>query len=237
MSYPGCNTACMNQALIEIVFVLDRSGSMSSVAASVVAGFNEFLRDQQAAPGRARFTLALFDDEYLLPANGLPILEVRPLDASTYVPRGSTALLDAIGRTVDDLGAGLAALPETERPGKVIVAILTDGYENASHRYTLRDVSARIRRQRDQYGWQFLFLGANQDAIATAASMSISAADAATFQADAAGAKASFKSTSRKASAMRMMAFAPGAPAPADLARPLAEIVAEDDRIERGKKR
>ena len=225
----------MNQALTEIAFVLDRSGSMSSVAESAVTGFNEFLRDQQAAPGEARFTLALFDDEYLLPVNALPVGQVPLLNAATYVPRGSTALLDAIGRTVDDLGARLAATPEAERPGKVIVAILTDGYENASQRCTIRDVSARIRHQRDHYNWQFLFLGANQDAIATAAQMSIGAHDAATFQADAAGARASFKSTSRKASAYRQMAFAPGAPAPADLHRPLSEIVADEDRIERSR--
>ena len=225
----------MNQTLTEIAFVLDRSGSMSSVAESAVAGFNEFLRDQQTAPGEARFTLVLFDDEYLLPACAMPVAQMRLLDAATYVPRGSTALLDAIGRTVDELGARLAATPEAERPGKVIVAILTDGYENASQRYTQRDLATRIRHQRDVYGWQFLFLGANQDAIATAAAMNIGAQDAATFQADAAGAKASFKSTSRKASAHRMMAFAPSAPAPADLHRPLSEIVADEDRIERGK--
>ena len=228
-------TLGMNQSLTEIAFVLDRSGSMSSVAESAVAGFNEFLRDQQTTPGEARFTLALFDDEYLLPAHALPVGEVRPLDASTYVPRGSTALLDAIGRTVDDLGVRLAATPAAERPGKVIVAILTDGYENASQRYTQADIAARIRHQRDRYGWQFLFLGANQDAIATAARMNIGAHDAATFQADAAGARASFKSTSRKASAHRMMAFAPAAPVPADLHRPLSEIVADEDRLERSK--
>ena len=225
----------MNHSLTEIAFVLDRSGSMSSVAESAVTGFNEFLRDQQAAPGEARFTLVLFDDEYLLPANALPVRQVRLLDAATYVPRGSTALLDALGRTVDDLGARLAVTPEAERPGKVIVAILTDGHENASQHFTRRDIAARIRHQRDRYGWQFLFLGANQDAIATAAALDIGAHDAATFQADAAGAKASFKSTSRKASAHRMMAFAPGAPAPADLHRSLSEIVADEDRIERGK--
>ena len=148
------------------------------------------------------------------------------------VPR---RLLDAIGRTVDDLGRRLSKTPEADRPAKVIVAILTDGYENASQKYTSTDIAKRIRHQRDKYGWQFLFLGANQDAIATAAAMNIGAQDAATFQADAAGARASFKSASRKASAARMMAFQPGAPLPEDMGRALSDIVAEEDTIERGK--
>ena len=225
-----------NPTLTEIAFVLDRSGSMSAVAQSAAAGFNEFLRDQQAAPGQARFTLVLFDDEYLVPAAAVPIAEMVPLDAGTYVPRGSTALLDAIGRTVDDLGRRLAATPAPERPAKVIVAILTDGYENASHRYSQQDIARRIRHQRDKYGWEFLFLGANQDAIATAAGMNIAAANAATFQADAAGARASFKSSSRKAAAMRHEAACPGAPRHEDLDRPLSEINAEEDRRERRQK-
>ena len=227
----------MNTQLTEIAFVLDRSGSMSTVAESAVAGFNEFLRDQQAAPGRARFTLVLFDNEFLVPVDAKPITEVAPLDTLTYVPRASTALLDAIGRTIDGVGRRLASTPESERPGKVIVAILTDGYENASRKYTQHDIAERIRHQREKYGWEFLFLGANQDAIATAAAINISAGSAATFQADAAGAKASFKSTSRKASALRMRAADPGAAALADENMPLSEIQADEDRIERSKAR
>ena len=227
----------MNNTLTEIAFVLDRSGSMGSVAESAVAGFNEFLRDQQAAPGQARFTLVLFDDEFLVPADAVPVAEMVGLDAGTYVPRGSTALLDAIGRTVDNLGKRLATTPEADRPAHVIVAILTDGYENASTDYTARDVAKRIRHQREKYGWQFLFLGANQDAIASAAKLNIAAQDAATFQADAAGARASFKGSSRKATALRMMAMQPDAAPPADLARPLSEITEEEDRLERGKGR
>ena len=174
MSYHACQDRRMNKQLIEIAFVLDRSGSMGSVARSAVDGFNDFLREQQSAPGQARFTLVLFDDEYLVPADAVPIDEVVPLNAGTYVPRGSTALLDAIGRTVDSLGRRLAATPAANRPGKVIV--------------------------------------------------------------DAAGAKASFKASSRKAAAMRMAAACPAAPRPADLDKPLAEINAEEDHVERGQR-
>lgn len=236
MSYLSCHDGRMNLHLTEIVFVLDRSGSMGSVAGSAVAGFNEFLHDQQALPGQARFTLVLFDDEYLLAADAVPVAEVAHLDAGTYVPRGSTALLDAIGLTVDSLGRRLATTPEPERPAKVIVAILTDGHENASHRYSSADIAGRIRHQRDKYGWEFLFLGANQDAIATAAQMDIAPANAATFTADVAGAKASFKASSRKAAALRQMAFQPGDMPPEDLYRPLSEIHAEEDRAERRQK-
>ena len=227
----------MNTQLTEIAFVLDRSGSMSTVTESAVAGFNEFLRDQQTAPGRARFTLVLFDDEFLVPVDAKPITEVAPLDTLTYVPRASTALLDAIGRTIDGLGKRLASTAESERPGKVIVAILTDGYENASRKYTQHDIAERIRHQREKYGWEFLFLGANQDAIATAAAMNIGPGSAATFQADAVGAKASFKSTSRKASALRMAAAYPSMAPSSDVSMPLSEIQADEDRIERSKAR
>src|SRR5271154_7141840 len=100
----------MKSDLTEIAFVLDRSGSMSAVAPAAIAGFNEFLLAHQSAPGHARLTLVLFDDEYLVPAAALPVSEVVPLDVETYLPRNSTALLDAIGRTIDELGERLSKL-------------------------------------------------------------------------------------------------------------------------------
>ena len=225
----------MNTQLTEIAFVLDRSDSLSTVAESAVAGINAFLRDQQAAPGRARFTLVLFDDEFLVPVDARPIAEVAPLDALTDEPRPSAALRDAIGRTVDGLGVRLASTAESERPGKVIVAILTGGHENASRKYTRHDIAGRIRHQREKYGWEFLFLGASQDALATAAAMNIGADSAATFQADAAGVRAGFRSASRKASALRTRAAHPDAAPLADESRPMSEIQADEDRIERGR--
>jgi hypothetical protein len=157
----------MNNNHTEIVFVLDRSGSMQSCQEAAIAGFNRFLVEQQQLEGLVKLTLVLFDDEYLVPINALPAAEVLPLDDETYVPRGSTALLDAIGRAVDDLGARLACSPESDRPGQVIVAILTDGLENSRKRYSWRQISALIKHQSEKYQWTFLFLGANQDAIAT----------------------------------------------------------------------
>lgn len=175
----------------EIAFILDRSGSMSSMTRAAISGFNEFLTAQQATVddhGKslpAAFSLVLFDHEYESVHQRVPIATVPPLGPETYQPRGSTALLDAIGRTIDDLGAALAATQEADRPAKVIVAILTDGEENASARFTMSDINRRISHQTRKYSWEFLFLGANQDAIATASLMGIQAGSAATFAADA----------------------------------------------------
>ncbi len=193
----------MNDHLTEIVFILDRSGSMGTMIEPAISGFNTLLREQQQVPGSARFTLVLFDDRYEIPIDSLPIAEVVELDTTTFVPRGSTALLDAIGRSIDETGAKLAALPEADRPGQVIFAILTDGEENASTRYTWRDVSARIRHQSEVYQWRFLFLGANQDAIATAGRMSIQQADSSNFSMDAHSYGSAKSALHRKMSAIR----------------------------------
>ncbi len=193
----------MNPHLTEIAFVLDRSGSMESMIEPAIAGFNRLLREQQQVSGSARFTLVLFDDVYEVPIRSLPIAEVVELDQRSYVPRGSTALLDAIGRSIDELGSELAARPEANRPGQVIVAILTDGMENASVHFTWQDVAARIRHQTDHYQWKFLFLGANQDAIATAGRMNIHAMDSSNFNPNAASYGAVQDALSRKMKALR----------------------------------
>jgi len=193
----------------EIAFILDRSGSMGSMTHAAIAGYNEFLKAQQATcddqgqPIPATFTLILFDHEYLPIHSRAPIQTAEPLTLETYQPRGNTALLDAIGRTIDFIGTELAATPEPERPSKVIIAILTDGEENASRLFTMADINSRITHQTEKYQWEFLFLGANQDAIATAAHMGIHAHNAATFVADAADVQASSLAFSSKVSSKR----------------------------------
>ncbi|MBA2692372.1 MAG: VWA domain-containing protein [Rubrobacter sp.] len=177
----------MKDGLCEVVCVLDRSDSMATIREDAIGGFNAFLDSQKKHPGEARFTLVLFDHEYDLIHDGADIQNVPPLDGETYVPRGTTALLDAIGRTVDDVGRRLAETPEDERPSKVIVAILTDGLENAIRDYDNRRVSAMIHHQREKYGWEFIFLAANQDAIATARSMSIHPEDTFAYEASPTG--------------------------------------------------
>lgn len=160
--------------------------------AAAIEGFSFFLHEQYHAQGQARPTLALFDGEYLVPISSMPVDEVVPLDRTTYVPRNSTALLDAIGHTIDELGARLAALPQATRPGKAIVAILTDGLENASVHENWQTVSQRIHHQTEKYGWKFLFLGADQDAIATAAQLRSAPDNAALYCSDPIGHRANF---------------------------------------------
>ena len=218
----------------EIAFVLDRSGSMESCREAAIEGFNSFLQEQQRTEGLAKLTLILFDDEYLVPIDALPVAEILPLDNDSYVPRGSTALLDAIGRTIDELGARLAALPEQDRPMQVIVAILTDGLENSSQNYTWQQIADVIKQQSEQYRWTFLFLGANQDAIATAAQMNITAANAAAYVADAAGLHASASSLTRKVRALRRVSMGTASVEEChDAVAPMSGLVAEEDQKER----
>ena len=147
------------------------------------------------------------------------------------MPRGSTALLDAIGRTADELGERLAAMPENGRPGQVIVAILTDGLENSSQTCTWNDIARVIKHQTEQYRWTFLFLGANQDAIATAAQLNIAAFNASPYAADAAGLRASSRSLSRKTRRLRRVSEGKASlQEVADAAAPLSQLTAKEEQ-------
>lgn len=187
----------------EIAFLLDRSGSMTPHAEAAVAGFNEFLREQQEIEGLARITLVLFDDRCEVPCDNLPVSEVTCLDQETYAPRGTTALLDAIGKTIRSFKKRIRDLPKQQRPDQVIFAIFTDGLENASGKYDWQDIADRIRRRQEKDGWEFLFLAAGQDAIATAAQMSIHANNAATAAVGERGVRTSSAALYRKVRALR----------------------------------
>jgi hypothetical protein len=165
----------MSTNITEIAFVLDRSGSMHSNAETTVESFNSFLATQQQEHEElpARLTLVLFDTEFDVLYASVPVPEVKRLDMSTYKPDGFTALLDAVGHTIDETGKRLAAMDEKDRPGTVVIAIQTDGLENSSRIYTHHDIQKMIKHQQEVYSWKFLFLGANQDAIATASAMGI----------------------------------------------------------------
>ena len=193
----------MNTQLTEIIFILDRSGSMQRQLKAAISGFNNFLQEQKDTPGQGRLTLVLFNDAYKVPCQALPLEEVPELDEMTFIPRGNTALLDAMGRAIDELGVRLAATPESDRPTQVIVATLTDGLENTSIHFTLKEVAARIAHQRQVYNWEFFFLGANQDAIATAVSMNIRRNNSMAFAADEDGFDTSSKAISRKMISVR----------------------------------
>jgi len=186
----------MNMDLVEIACVVDRSGSMASISKDAIGGFNTFLASQKAQPGSTRFTLVLFDNEYQVVHNGTPIRLVEDLTSTTFIPRGSTALLDAIGKTMDDMGARLSQTTEQERPGKVILAILTDGEENSSEVYTSEKVERMLRHQQEKYQWEVLFLAANQDAIMAAKKLAIPSENALNFYPSPKGIQMAFSALS-----------------------------------------
>lgn len=193
----------MKENLSEIIFILDRSGSMASLKTDAIGGFNTFLEAQQKCEGEANFTLVLFDHEYSLTYDAKNIKEVVPLDDETYVPRGSTALFDALGRVVNAVGSRLHNTPEEDRPSKVLVAILTDGEENASKEFNKAKINEMITHQREKYSWEFLFLAANQDAMAEGTSLGINPHMTMTYSATSAGVGAVFDSFTRATTSYR----------------------------------
>lgn len=163
----------MKQNYCDISIVLDRSGSMESIREDVIGGFNTFLDSQQKVSGDCTISLYQFDDVYETVYEGKDIKNASELTKETYVPRNMTALLDAIGKTINKTGNRLSELKEENRPSKVIFVIQTDGLENASKEFTKDKIFEMIKHQRENYNWEFVFLGANQDAIATATSYGI----------------------------------------------------------------
>ena len=151
-----------------IAALLDRSGSMSCSKQATEDGWRDLIEDQRGEPGECEVMLAQFDTEYEVVYPPTPIASVPEF---VVVPRGSTALLDATGRLITEVGEMLAAQPEDQRPGRVICLIMTDGCENASRTWTLDQVKALITEQQRIYGWEFIFLGANIDAVGVAVAM------------------------------------------------------------------
>jgi hypothetical protein len=167
---------------------------MNAIKSATEVGFNGFVREQQSTPGACALSLYQFDDEYEVVYEDKPILDVPPFDLS---PRATTALLDALGRTITIRGAHYAGLPEDQRPEKVVVVVVTDGHENASKEFTLPIIKELVSRQKDVYKWQFVFLGANMDAVGEAARMGFSEDHAMTYGADEDGVRCSYGSLSK----------------------------------------
>lgn len=177
----------MNANLTEIVFILDRSGSMMSLTDDTIGGFNSFVEKQKNEPGEALLTTILFDDQYEILHNGVNLKEVQPITKDHYWARGMTAMYDAIGKTINEVGHRLSETPEQYRPGKVIFVITTDGLENASREFTQARVKEMIQHQTEKYNWDFIFLGANIDSAQTASNIGIKADYAANYCATADG--------------------------------------------------
>ena len=193
----------MRDDFTDITVVLDRSGSMAAVADDTIGGFNQFLLDQKRAPGDGVLTLVQFDNEYEFVHTAKPLADVPPLSPATFIPRGSTALLDAIARAIGETHERIVKMPEGDRPGTVIFVILTDGHENSSREATLETVFARITEQQEKRGWKFIFLGANQDAIKSAARLGIGAGTSLSYAHTGGGSRHAFGSSSRSVARMR----------------------------------
>lgn len=189
-----------NPDLTLIATLLDRSGSMSTIADDTAGGYKAFLARQAAEPGTLEVTLAQFDHEYELVYGPTPVGEVPQF---TLNPRGRTALLDAMGRFITDVGQELAQRQERDRPGTVIVVVMTDGKENASREWRVEQVRELVTRQQEQWNWTFLFLGANLDAVATAHSYGIARGQSITYEASRVGTYSVMDSLSRAATQTR----------------------------------
>ena len=191
----------MKRDYTDVTVVLDRSGSMESIREDMEGGFASFVAKQKALPGRCLVTMVQFDNEATeVRYAGLPIADVGPLGLE---PRGMTPLLDATAFSIRTTGERLAALAESERPGQVLVLIVTDGQENASTETTIEALRQRIEHQRAAYQWEFVYLGANVDAFAEGGQMGIPATHNVNFDADAAGVSASWMVLDKKIAHLR----------------------------------
>jgi Mg-chelatase subunit ChlD len=188
----------MKQDLTDITLVVDRSGSMQAIRSDAEGGINAFISDQANEPGDCVLTLVQFDTEYEFVMNGLPI---KKAGRYQLVPRGATALLDAMGRAINETADRIGKMPESDRPGLVVFVVMTDGLENSSREFTRQQIRKMIERKQDVENWQFTFLGANQDAFEEAAAMGMARNAAANYSADKVG--AAWQGTLGKVSRMR----------------------------------
>ena len=194
----------MNNNLTEVVFIIDRSGSMRNLVDDTIGGFNSMIEQQKAdTNGEVRVTTVLFDNFYEVLHDHVDIKEIQPLTRFNYYARGTTALLDAVGKTIDSVGERLAATPEEERPGKVMFVITTDGKENASCSYTQAQIKEMIEHQKTKYSWVFMFLGANIDAEEVGQSYGIDKSLSKTYTASSRGVDSTYKVACDSMSYMR----------------------------------
>lgn len=193
----------MKTNITELVFILDKSGSMSGLESDTIGGYNAMLKKQQEEPGEAIVTTVLFDDQFELLHDRINIKGIRPLTEKEYYVGGSTAMLDAIGKSIHKVINAQRHTAEAQRADKVMFIITTDGMENASREYNYEMIKALIEQEKEQYGWEFIFLGANIDAVATAQRCGIGADRAANYHADGAGTRLNYEAVSMAVSELR----------------------------------
>ncbi len=194
----------MKKDLTELVFILDKSGSMAGLESDTIGGYNAMLKKQQEQPGEAIVTTVLFDDKYELLHDRINIKGINPITEKEYFVEGCTALLDAIGKTIKKIDNAQRHTSEEEQAEKVMFVITTDGMENASKEYSYNKIKAMVKQQKEKYGWEFIFLGANMDAVETAGRFGIDADRAANYNADSQGTSLNFTVVSEAVSHIRM---------------------------------
>lgn len=193
----------MKKNLTELVFILDKSGSMRGLEKDTIGGYNSMLDKQKAVEGQCVITTVLFDNNYELLHDRIDIRAVKPITEEEYFVGGSTALLDAVGKTVHKIETVQKNTSEEYRAEKVMFVIITDGEENASRQYSANQVKKMIERQKAKFGWEFIFLGANIDAVETAGRFGIDADRAVDYVPDSEGTKLNFCMMSEAVSAFR----------------------------------
>lgn len=199
----------MKKGLTELVFILDKSGSMGGLETDTIGGYNSMLAKQQTVEGECHITTVLFDNNYELLHDRIDIKAVSPITEKEYQVGGSTALLDAIGRTIHKIGNAQKHTADDYRAEKVMFVIITDGEENSSREYSAEKIKAQIERQKTKYGWEFIFLGANIDAVETAGRFGISADRAQNYHADSEGIELNFRVMSEAVATFRECAAMP----------------------------
>ena len=193
----------MRKGLTEVVFILDRSGSMSGLEADTIGGFNSMIAKQKKEEGEAYISTVLFDDTCEVLYDRVPVNKVEPMNDNQYYVRGCTALLDAIGGAIHHIGNVHKYAREEDRPEKTLFIITTDGMENASHQYSYEKVKEMVERQKEKYGWEFLFLGANIDAIDVAGKFGIDSNRALNYVSDHKGTQLNYEVLSKTVSEFR----------------------------------
>ena len=194
----------MKKNLTEMVFILDRSGSMSGLEADTIGGFNGMIQRQKRESGQALVSTVLFSNDMKVIHDRVDLRDIRPMTDREYFVGGCTALIDAIGGAIHHIANVHRYAREEDRPEHTIFVITTDGMENASRRYTSDEVKAMVKLEREEYGWEFLFLGANIDAVETASHFGIASDRAVTFRNDARGQALNYAGVGRVLSKVRM---------------------------------
>ena len=196
----------MKKNLTELVFILDRSGSMQGLEKDTIGGFNSMLQKQAKVPGDAFVSTILFDDRAEVLHDRVKIQQVRPMTEKEYYVRGCTALLDAIGGAIHHIGNIHKYSRSEDVPEHTLFVITTDGMENASRHYSVQKVKNMIQRQKEKYGWEFLFLGANIDAVETAGHLGIAPDRVVNYHCDSAGTQLNYQVVGEAVSAVRCSA-------------------------------